>query len=151
MSDCEDTLVAQQRSGVVLQQRRECLRAAQQDLRRGRERARDRHGHRKEPRFGSPDPEKINTSYVERNNLTIRMGMRRFTRKKIDNHVAALSLHFMHYNFCREHMTLKTTPAVAAGVADKIWKLKTSSRCTMGIGASGTRSTTRRNTRRRGR
>jgi hypothetical protein len=72
---------------------------------------------------------KISTSYVERQNLTMRMGMRRFTRltnafsKKVENQAHAISLHFMHYNFCRPHQTLtrkagkRTTPAMAAGVA----------------------------------
>lgn len=79
---------------------------------------------------GSPDPDKISTSYVERQNLTMRMGMRRFTRltnafsKKIENLVWAVSLHFMHYNFARVHTTLKTTPAVAAGVADHVWTVR---------------------------
>jgi hypothetical protein len=78
---------------------------------------------------GDPDPEHISTSHVERLNLTTRMSVRRYTRltnafsKKVENHVAAVSLHFMHYNFCRVHQTLKTTPAVAAGVADHVWKL----------------------------
>lgn len=88
---------------------------------------------------GDPDPSKISTSYVERANLTMRMGMRRFTRltngfsKKVDNHMAAVALHFMHYNFARPHKTLtitgedgksvKRTPAMAAGVADHVWTL----------------------------
>ncbi len=84
---------------------------------------------------GDPDPAKISTSYVERNNLTMRMGMRRFTRltngfsKKIENHVHAISLHFFHYNFCRPHQTLsgkeqgKVTPAMAAGIARYPWSL----------------------------
>jgi IS1 family transposase len=78
---------------------------------------------------GSPDPERISTSYIERQNLTMRMSMRRFTRltnafsKKIENLAAAVSLHFMHYNFCRVHKTLGTTPAVAAGIADHTWTL----------------------------
>jgi IS1 family transposase len=78
---------------------------------------------------GDPDPDHISTSYVERLNLTMRMSMRRYTRltnafsKKVENHAAAVSLHFMHYNFCRVHQTLKTTPAVAAGVTDHVWKL----------------------------
>lgn len=78
---------------------------------------------------GDPDPEHISTSHVERLNLTMRMSMRRYTRltnafsKKVENHAAAVSLHFMHYNFCRVHQTLKTTPAVAAGVTDHVWKL----------------------------
>lgn len=79
--------------------------------------------------IGRPDPSHISTSHVERLNLTTRMSVRRYTRltnafsKKLENHVAAVSLHFMHYNFCRVHQTLKTTPAVAAGVSDHVWKL----------------------------
>lgn len=78
---------------------------------------------------GDPDPDHISTSYIERQNLTMRMSIRRYTRltnafsKKVENHAAAVSLHFMHYNFCRVHQTLKTTPAVAAGVTDHVWKL----------------------------
>ncbi len=78
---------------------------------------------------GSPDPDHISTSYIERQNLTMRMGMRRYTRltnafsKKVENLAAAVSLHFMHYNFCRVHKTLGTTPAVAAGVTDHVWTL----------------------------
>src|SRR5271169_878505 len=70
---------------------------------------------------GNPDPKHVSTSYVERQNLTMRMHMRRFTRltngfsKKLENHVAAISLHFMYYNFVRIHQTLKVTPAMAAG------------------------------------
>jgi IS1 family transposase len=81
------------------------------------------------PVSGNPDLEKISTSYVERQNLTMRMGMRRFTRltnafsKKVENLAAAVSLHFAYYNFCRVHQTLKTTPAVAAGITDHVWKL----------------------------
>jgi IS1 family transposase len=76
---------------------------------------------------GNPDPAKINTSYVERQNLTMRMGMRRFTRltngfsKKVENLAHAVALHYMHYNFARVHQTLGTTPAMAAGVADHKW------------------------------
>lgn len=80
---------------------------------------------------GSPDPGKINTSYVERQNLTMRMGMRRFTRstnghsKKLANHAAAVALHFLHYNFARPHKSLANpyprTPAMAAGLADHVW------------------------------
>lgn len=72
---------------------------------------------------------KASTSYVERQNLTMRMEMRRFTRltnafsKKVENLTAAVALHFMHYNFCRIHKTLGTTPAVAAGIADHRWTL----------------------------
>jgi IS1 family transposase len=83
---------------------------------------------------GDPDPVRISTSYVERQNLTMRMGMRRFTRltngfsRKIENLAAAVSLHFCHYNFARPHKTLKEryprTPAMAAGVADHIWTLE---------------------------
>ena len=79
---------------------------------------------------GYPDPAHISTSYAERANLSMRMGMRRFTRltnafsKKVENHVRAISLHFMHYNFCRVHKSIKTTPAVAAGVADKTWTME---------------------------
>ena len=82
-----------------------------------------------QPITGSPDPANISTSYIERQNLTMRMSMRRFTRltnafsKKVENLAAAVSLHFMHYNFCRVHKTLGTTPAVAAGVTDHVWKL----------------------------
>jgi IS1 family transposase len=78
---------------------------------------------------GDSDPARISTSYVERQNLTMRMGMRRFTRltngfsKKLDNHMAAIALHFMHYNFARTHKTLECTPAMAAGVADHRWSL----------------------------
>jgi IS1 family transposase len=83
---------------------------------------------------GDPDPDRISTSYVERQNLTMRMGMRRFTRltngfsRKIENLAHAVSLHFMHYNFARPHSALKEryprTPAMAAGVADHIWTLE---------------------------
>jgi IS1 family transposase len=83
---------------------------------------------------GDPDPARISTSYVERQNLTMRMGMRRFTRltngfsKKVENLAAAVSLHFMHYNFARVHKTLSKpypmTPAMAAGVSDHVWTLK---------------------------
>jgi len=83
---------------------------------------------------GDPDPDRISTSYVERQNLTMRMGMRRFTRltngfsRKVENLAHAVSLHFMHYNFARPHKTLKQkyprTPAMAAGVADHIWSLE---------------------------
>lgn len=79
---------------------------------------------------GHPKPQHISTSFVERQNLTMRMQMRRFTRltnafsKKIDNHIAAISLHYLHYNFCRIHQTLRVTPAMAAGIADHIWSLE---------------------------
>ena len=79
---------------------------------------------------GNPDAAHISTSYGERANLTMRMSMRRFTRltnafsKKVDNHKAALALHFMHYNFARIHKTLRVTPAMEAGVADHVWSAK---------------------------
>jgi IS1 family transposase len=78
---------------------------------------------------GSPARKHVSTSYVERQNLTMRMAMRRFTRltngfsKKLENHIAAVSLHFMHYNFVRIHQTLKVTPAMAAGVTDRLWEI----------------------------
>jgi IS1 family transposase len=78
---------------------------------------------------GNPDKKHISTSYVERQNLTMRMGMRRFTRltngfsKKLENHIAAVSLHFMYYNFVRIHQTLRITPAMAAGVTDHVWEI----------------------------
>lgn len=78
---------------------------------------------------GSPDPAHISTSYVERQNLTMRMHMRRFTRltngfsKKIENHEHAIALHFMHYNFCRIHQTLRVTPAMEAGLTDHVWSI----------------------------
>ena len=74
---------------------------------------------------GVPNLDLVSTSYAERNNLTMRMSMRRFTRltnafsKKLENHGAQVALHFWYYNFARKHQTLKTTPAVAAGVAEK--------------------------------
>jgi IS1 family transposase len=79
---------------------------------------------------GRPDPEHISTSYVERQNLSMRMGMRRFTRltnafsKKLENHMHALSIYFMHYNFVRIHQTLRCTPAMQAGVTDTLWSLE---------------------------
>ena len=79
--------------------------------------------------MGSPDPKHISTSFVERQNLTMRMSMRRFTRltngfsKKIENQEAAIALHFMHYNFCRIHKTLRVTPAMEAGLTDHVWEI----------------------------
>lgn len=79
---------------------------------------------------GDPDRSKISTSYVERSNLTMRMGMRRFTRltnghsKKLLNHGAAVALHFMHYNYVRIHETLRVTPAMAAGISARPWEVR---------------------------
>ncbi len=76
---------------------------------------------------GAPSEKHISTSYVERQNLTMRMSMRRFTRltngfsKKLENHCHALALYFVHYNFIRIHKTLRVTPAMAAGSTDRIW------------------------------
>jgi len=78
---------------------------------------------------GHPDPRHISTGYAERQNLSMRMGMRRFTRltnafsKKVENHAHAISIYFMHYNFVRIHRTLRCTPAMAAGVTTKLWEL----------------------------
>ena len=78
---------------------------------------------------GRPNPKHISTSFVERQNLTMRMGMRRFTRltngfsKKVENLQHAVALHFMHYNFCRVHQTLRVTPAMEAGIADHVWSI----------------------------
>jgi IS1 family transposase len=86
-------------------------------------------GARKQHVIGCPDPAHISTSHVERQNLTMRMSMRRFTRltnafsKKVENMEYAIALHFMHYNFCRIHQTLRITPAMAAGIADRVWSL----------------------------
>jgi hypothetical protein len=79
---------------------------------------------------GNPDPKHVSTSYVERSNLTIRMHTRRFTRltnafsKKVENHAHAVALHMMYYNFVRIHQTLRTTPAMAAGVTKRLWEMK---------------------------
>jgi IS1 family transposase len=76
---------------------------------------------------GHPDEQHVSTSFIERQNLSMRMGMRRFTRltnafsKKLENLAYAVALHFMHYNFARKHMTIRTSPAVQAGIADHIW------------------------------
>ena len=79
---------------------------------------------------GDPNPKHISTSYVERQNLTMRMSMRRFTRltngfsKKLDNHAASVALHYMHYNFARVHQTLRVTPAMQAGLASHVWSIE---------------------------
>jgi hypothetical protein len=76
---------------------------------------------------GNPNPKHVSTSFVERQNLSMRMSIRRFTRltnafsKKIENHAAAVALWFMYYNFCRVHQTLRVTPAMEAGISDHIW------------------------------
>lgn len=78
---------------------------------------------------GNPDIAAVSTSHVERQNLTMRMSMRRFTRltngfsKKLENHIHALALYFVHYNFCRIHKSIKTSPAMAAGITDTLWSL----------------------------
>lgn len=97
-------------------------------------------GATKERITGAPDPDKISTSCVERANLTMRMSMRRLTRltnafsKKVENHAAAVGLHFMYINYCRPHQTLSgkgekgrgvpTTPAMAAGLTDHVWTIE---------------------------
>lgn len=79
---------------------------------------------------GDPDPKHINTSYVERQNLSMRMSMRRFTRltnafsKKLENHAAMVSLYFMFYNFGRVHQSLRVTPAMQAGISDHVWSIE---------------------------
>src|SRR6202040_2537168 len=78
---------------------------------------------------GHPDPKHVSTSFAERNNLNVRMHSRRMTRltnafsKKMENHAHAMALHFLYYNFVRIHQTLKTTPAMAAGVTDLLWEV----------------------------
>jgi IS1 family transposase len=79
---------------------------------------------------GHPDPRHISTSFVERQNLSMRMMIRRFTRltnafsKKVENHAAMLALYFFYYNFCRVHQTLRVTPAMEAGVSDHVWSIE---------------------------
>lgn len=78
---------------------------------------------------GKPDMKHVSTSYAERNNLNVRMHSRRMTRltnafsKKLENHAHAMALHFLYYNFVRIHKTLKVTPAMAAGVTDRLWEV----------------------------
>ena len=84
----------------------------------------------KRPIMGDPDPDRISTSYIERQNLTMRMSMRRYTRltngfsKKLENHAAATAIHFMHYNFARIHRTVRCSPAMAAGVTETLWTIR---------------------------
>jgi IS1 family transposase len=79
---------------------------------------------------GNPDKKYISTSFVERQNLTMRMSMRRFTRltngfsKKVENLFYSVAIHFMYYNFCRIHKTLRVTPAMEAGISDHVWNLE---------------------------
>ena len=86
-------------------------------------------GAKKSKVIGNPDLCCVSTSFVERQNLTMRMSIRRFTRltnafsKKIENHAHSVALHYMHYNFVRIHKTLRVTPAMAAGVADHLWTI----------------------------
>jgi IS1 family transposase len=82
------------------------------------------------PVIGNPNPDRICTSIIERQNLTIRIQVRRMTRltngfsKKWENHWAALCLHFVYYNFCRVHKSLRVTPAMEAGIADHVWSIE---------------------------
>ncbi|HUI41728.1 MAG TPA: IS1 family transposase [Terriglobia bacterium] len=82
------------------------------------------------PMMGHPDPKHISTSYIERQNLSMRMGIRRFTRltnafsKKVENHAASVALYFMHYNFCRVHGSLRVTPAMEAGLTASVWSIE---------------------------
>jgi hypothetical protein len=84
-----------------------------------------------EPKIGNPDPKHISTSYVERSNLTVRMGIRRYTwltnghSKKFENHQSMTSIFFTYYNWCRIHQTTKLTPAMAAGLTTKLlWEIE---------------------------
>jgi IS1 family transposase len=100
------------------------------DAHKGRYSPADCTGIKKNRIEGQPDMKHVSTSYVERQNLNMRMGMRRFTRltnafsKKLDNHIHALALYFMFYNFVRIHKTLKVTPAMAAKVTDRLWSME---------------------------
>lgn len=78
----------------------------------------------------NPDPKRVSTSFVERQSLSMRMSIRRFTRltnafsKKVENHAAAVALWFMYYNFCRVHQTLRVTPAMEAGLLEHVWNIE---------------------------
>ena len=95
----------------------------------------------KTPVYGSPVEELVSTSYVERQNLTVRMGLRRYTRltnafsTKLENHVAATAQHFAHYKFVRRHQTLRVSPAMAAGVSATLWNVDDLLNATIGSGA----------------
>ena len=99
------------------------------DSAKGRYSPAERTGARKETIEGNPDPKHVSTSFAERQNLTMRMQMRRFTHltngfsKKVEPHANAVALHFMYYNFVRIHRTLLITPAMAVGVTDKLWEI----------------------------
>ena len=86
-------------------------------------------GCERKPMIGRPDPEHISTSFVERQNLSVRMNIRRYTRltnafsRKIENHSAAVALYYFSYNFIKIHRSLRTTPAMAAGVTDRLWEV----------------------------
>jgi IS1 family transposase len=87
-------------------------------------------GTKKEAICGQPEERSVSTSHVERQNLSMRMGMRRFTRltnahsKKVENHAHAIALYFMHYNYCKIHSTLRVTPAMEAGLTDHVWEIE---------------------------
>src|ERR1700730_11430951 len=87
-------------------------------------------GARKDTITGNPDPKHVSTGYTERHNLTMRMSMRRFTRltnafsKKVENHCHALALYFVYYNFVRRHQTLRVSPAMEAGISDRLWSME---------------------------
>jgi hypothetical protein len=80
--------------------------------------------------MGTPDPKHISTSYIERQNLTMRMNIRRFTRltnafsKKLENHAHSVALFYMHYNFVRVHQSLRVTPAMEAGLTPRVWSIQ---------------------------
>ena len=103
---------------------------AQEDAGAGRYSPPKCNGTKKQTINGKPDKRHVSTSYIERQNLTMRMSMRRFTRltnafsKKVENLERAVALHFMYYNFCRIHQTLRVTPTMEAGVTDKLWNIE---------------------------